>query len=756
MRHVVRLGALCAYLRERGSFPKDETAERLWAVVTEQPWKVLLLGPYNAGKTTLLNALLGQERFTEGPTPETTSLQSAEIARGLVVIDSPGLDDPQRPDDEHITKLLAAADPPALVLLVMTPSQFERMEQGAWRWLARARGRSVCVVLNERSRMEAEARAQLEERARVRLETMQLGVRVMGVFAVNADSAKRAALEGRAELRAASGIGALETALFEAHRQFRSVERPEERLLRLLATTLRRAAEGGELEAMRAYAEAMVLLGLMGGGRSYELPPDERIRGAGAARLLEALRVDPVVEVRPAGTSVLEPTDVRTIVDLSGTHALRSHVPVLALSGLELRGARGASWKIEAAGGDLFVFDSRLEAGEIEVRDRADAWVGGVQVREAVRALSVRDRSRLVVVDSDVSGAEQPWDVDETSRARARAVRGPGRFAAPAAGSDEPRLRLVGVMKQPAPDAWHFLGSSWLFQYANVLHLHGVESARLLDRLCLSTDGEWRLHGRVGNTIALVFKYEAVVMLFLLDVEPGGFGALAGPWELAADADGASVYPHGDGTHAIVMTKQWLRILRLESTAAASTGERATTHVGSVSPPENFRFVDCCSIGTGPVLALTADSRDGSWNATLHAYDVKSGGAEIWRVSLDGIDGVRVATDATGSRAVVVGRNATHTHVRLVSLEDRPAALEDEYSLEGSCDQASSSIGASWLTVARKGSRFVDFVRIGAKEGHRASLEAVGPPKGTEFYGNRLGGQDEDDAFVVYEIEEGP
>ena len=107
--------------------------------------KVLLYGPYNSGKTTLINALAGEELFKVGPIPETMELQPV-VFGGYEIVDSPGFNAPT-PKAEELSIKCARWDAD-LVIMVSSISylQDERLWKECEELLSR--GKDVFIVGN--------------------------------------------------------------------------------------------------------------------------------------------------------------------------------------------------------------------------------------------------------------------------------------------------------------------------------------------------------------------------------------------------------------------------------------------------------------------------------------------------------------------------------------------------------------------------------------------------------------------------------
>ena len=174
--------------------------------------KLLLYGPYNSGKTTLINALVGEELFTMGPIPETDKLQSKSFGE-YEIVDSPGFNAPT-PEAEKLSE--QAAKKEADVILMV--SDTETMEEDKfWSWVKAfaERNKYIGIILNAKGEIEDRVRDRLSNRISVIVQEMLdkgLSPKIEGPFVVNAKSALKARMSNpvKEKLEARSGIIVLE------------------------------------------------------------------------------------------------------------------------------------------------------------------------------------------------------------------------------------------------------------------------------------------------------------------------------------------------------------------------------------------------------------------------------------------------------------------------------------------------------------------------------------------------------------------
>lgn len=126
---------------------------------------IVCAGIYNAGKSTLLNALCGEERFPTGNVPTTKAIARAEFD-GAVYIDTPGLN-AQEEDDQEAEAAYASAD----FILFVSSIQNGNISAMEAKWLAKLREqytedglrqRLICVLSNY-GQVEEEERDRLRQ-----------------------------------------------------------------------------------------------------------------------------------------------------------------------------------------------------------------------------------------------------------------------------------------------------------------------------------------------------------------------------------------------------------------------------------------------------------------------------------------------------------------------------------------------------------------------------------------------------------------
>lgn len=178
---------------------------------------IMVYGVYNAGKSTLINALLGVECAKVADRPETDSV-SRYPWREFEILDTPGIDAPI--SHEEITReQLHAVD---VVIFVVNPLGV--IEEG--KTLSTlldlvAREKKIVLVLNSKNSLEPMDAERLKDELRQRLQGMALErgmppvLQAIPILEVNAKSALKAKLEDKENLLARSGLPVLERDLYK-------------------------------------------------------------------------------------------------------------------------------------------------------------------------------------------------------------------------------------------------------------------------------------------------------------------------------------------------------------------------------------------------------------------------------------------------------------------------------------------------------------------------------------------------------------
>ncbi len=192
---------------------------------------LVVTGEFNAGKSSLLNALVGERVMPEGVTPTTDRITvvtyaespsesedtpalvrrsfPAPLLRDLALVDTPGTNAIIERHQELTERFLPRAD---LVLFVTSADRPYTASERAFLELIASWGKKVLVVVNKVDILDSEAErdkivAYVSDHARETLGTTP------EVFPVSAKRAFQARMAGDAEGIQASGLGALERAI---------------------------------------------------------------------------------------------------------------------------------------------------------------------------------------------------------------------------------------------------------------------------------------------------------------------------------------------------------------------------------------------------------------------------------------------------------------------------------------------------------------------------------------------------------------
>jgi len=236
------LGELRDWLVRLGAPEEQRQALADSMVQLEEPFLLVVVGEFNAGKSAFINALLGQKALEEGVTPTTArigllrhgegvgrevtaaGLESltapAEILRDLVIVDTPGTNAVLR-DHEALTRdFVPRAD---LVLFITSSDRPFTESERAFLETIRAWGKKVIVVLNKADLLESS-----DDVTRVADYVREQAQRTLGfapdIFPVSAREALRARLREDDAALEESGLPAFEarvTATLDEGERFR-------------------------------------------------------------------------------------------------------------------------------------------------------------------------------------------------------------------------------------------------------------------------------------------------------------------------------------------------------------------------------------------------------------------------------------------------------------------------------------------------------------------------------------------------------
>ncbi len=198
---------------------------------------IVAVGEFNAGKSALINTMLGQKILTEGVTPttarvtlvrfgDTVSEQIVDegfaivthplgLLKELNIVDSPGTNAINRQHERLTNEFVPRSD---LVLFVTSADRPLTESERLFLEKILAWGKKIVIVINKSDILEdAQSLQEVEDFVRVNA-TKILGAQPE-IFSVSARAAQKAALAGsetdQETLRAASGINALELYITE-------------------------------------------------------------------------------------------------------------------------------------------------------------------------------------------------------------------------------------------------------------------------------------------------------------------------------------------------------------------------------------------------------------------------------------------------------------------------------------------------------------------------------------------------------------
>ena len=247
----------------------DETHRGALAASLDQldePFLLVVVGEWNAGKSAFINALLGQRAVDEGVTPTTARIgvlrhgerlesraaapgvdaltAPAEILRTLTIVDTPGTNAVLREHEALTRDYVPRAD---LVLFVTSADRPFTESERAFLEAIRAWGKKVVVVLNKADLLETK-----EDLSQLVGYVREQAQRTLGfspeIFPLSARGALRARLAGDEKAVCASGLPAFED---WAGRALCDVERLRLKLLNPLGVGRRAGQAAARVVASR-------------------------------------------------------------------------------------------------------------------------------------------------------------------------------------------------------------------------------------------------------------------------------------------------------------------------------------------------------------------------------------------------------------------------------------------------------------------------------------------------------------------------
>lgn len=179
---------------------------------------IMVYGVYNAGKSTLINALIGEaDRAKVTDKPETDRINKYQW-REFAILDTPGIDAPE--SHEAVTReQLLSVD---VVIFVVNPLGVLEEEKTLSTLLDLVeRNKKIVLVLNCKNKLEPMDAERLKDELRQRLQItadqrgQQQVLQNIPILEVNAKTALKAKLEGKENLLKNSGLPHLERKLHE-------------------------------------------------------------------------------------------------------------------------------------------------------------------------------------------------------------------------------------------------------------------------------------------------------------------------------------------------------------------------------------------------------------------------------------------------------------------------------------------------------------------------------------------------------------
>jgi small GTP-binding protein len=158
---------LRAALVRLAAAPEDETAIERSILQLDELFLLVVVGEFNSGKSTLINALVGDRVLEEGVTPTTTRIQvlrhgtagekvtedgfelieaPADLLMNMQIVDTPGTNAIERKHELITRKFVPRAD---LVFFVTSADRPFTESERAFLELIRDWGKKIVIVINK-------------------------------------------------------------------------------------------------------------------------------------------------------------------------------------------------------------------------------------------------------------------------------------------------------------------------------------------------------------------------------------------------------------------------------------------------------------------------------------------------------------------------------------------------------------------------------------------------------------------------------
>jgi small GTP-binding protein len=398
----------------------------------EEPFLLVVVGEFNAGKSAFINALLGQRALEEGVTPTTARVgvlrhgvgvarqavapgvdaltAPAEILRTLAIVDTPGTNAVRREHEALTRDYVPRSD---LVLFVTSADRPFTESERAFLEAIRDWGKKVVVAVNKTDILDRPADVdKVVEFVRDKLRE-RLGLQPE-VFAVSARRAQKAKAAGAPPDPRTTGFGALEAYLT------RTLDEAERLRLKLLspvgvarhvldgvaATVKERLSVVEADEAVLREIESQLVLHLQEQSREFRL------------RVAEVEK--PLVEVERRGASFLERTlRVPGIAALLDREGIAGDFRQEAFAGL----ATAVDKRVEGVVDAVVTGEVRLWPAVVERLKRRRAVHGKRMPGPDPKVPPVNQGRALEALQRECRGALDGYDAETEGRRLAGAAR---------------------------------------------------------------------------------------------------------------------------------------------------------------------------------------------------------------------------------------------------------------------------------------------------------------------------------------------
>lgn len=165
-----------AFTREEISALNNSISNRVLPLLNVSKPKILVYGIYNAGKSTLVNAIMKHEVAEVGNRPTTHKTTEYDAGR-YILVDSPGIDTPSEEDEQIADNYIKSCH---VILFVVSSKLFESIENYEKMWSIIQMNIPFIIVINDIGVMTSEYERHLADINRSKRKLIENLIKVSG------------------------------------------------------------------------------------------------------------------------------------------------------------------------------------------------------------------------------------------------------------------------------------------------------------------------------------------------------------------------------------------------------------------------------------------------------------------------------------------------------------------------------------------------------------------------------------------------